>query len=154
MLDILKTGLFAMVVVTILLATMLVVFAPRIYPFFSRVDEVVDYAVRQTRIVEYSFILAGIALIAQSCFQAIGKAIPGLIITIIRLIGVAVPVAYFYVRVLNLDIFGVWLGVITGNVVAAIVGLIWVFQRYRSFIYGKRIPKPIGLQVQEGMASK
>jgi putative MATE family efflux protein len=153
MLEILKTGLFAMIVVTIGLATVLIVFAPKIYPFFSNVDGVVDYAVRQTRIVEYSFMLAGVALIAQSSFQAIGRALPGLGITIIRLIGVAVPVAYFYVRVMDLGIYGVWLGVITGNVVAAAVGSIWVLQRYRSFISGKRVPKPGGFRVQEGAAA-
>jgi putative MATE family efflux protein len=154
MLDILKTGLFAMVVVTIILATLLIVFAPKIYPFFSKVDEVVDYAVRQTRIVEYSFMLAGVALIAQSSFQAIGRAIPGLAITIIRLIGVAVPAAYFYVQVLDMGIYGVWFGVITGNVIASAVGSIWVLQRYRSFISGKRAQKPDGFQMQEGMAAE
>jgi Na+-driven multidrug efflux pump len=62
--------------------------------------------------------------------------------------------AYFYVRMLDLGMYGVWFGVITGNVVAAAVGLIWVLQRYRSFISGKRVPKTVTLQVQEGLAAE
>jgi len=154
MLHIWKTGLFAMVVVMVFLATVLVVFAPKIYPFFSKVDGVVNYAVRQTRIVEYSFILAGMALIAQSSFQAIGKALPGLTITVIRLIGVALPMAYFFVRVLDLGIYGVWFGVITGNVVAAFVGSIWIYHRFHSLISGKRAPESRGLRLQEEMVTE
>jgi putative MATE family efflux protein len=134
MLDIWKVGLFAMVVVMLFLATLLVVFAPKIYPFFSTVDEVVRYAVLQTRIVEYSFILGGIAMIARSSFQALGRAIPGLILTVIRVIGVALPLAYLLVYALNMGIYGVWLGVIAGNVVAGILALIWVSKSFHAYI--------------------
>jgi putative MATE family efflux protein len=134
MLDIWKVGLFAMVVVMLFLATLLVAFAPKIYPFFSSVDEVVRYAVLQTRIVEYSFILGGIAMIARSSFQALGRAIPGLILTIIRVIGVALPMAYLLVYALNMGIFGVWLGIIAGNVVAGIIALIWVSKSFHAYI--------------------
>jgi len=34
--------------------------------------------------------------------------------------------SYFFVYAMDLGIYGVWYGVITGNVVAAIIALIWV----------------------------
>jgi Na+-driven multidrug efflux pump len=129
-----KVGLFAMVVVMAFLATLLVVFAPKIYPFFSNVDEVVRYAVLQTRIVEYSFIIGGIAMLARSSFQAVGRAIPGLILTIIRVIGVALPMAYFLVYVLDLGIYGVWFGVITGNIIAGAIAVVWVKKALTTYI--------------------
>jgi putative MATE family efflux protein len=129
-----KVGLFAMVVVMAFLATLLVVFAPKIYPFFSNVDEVVRYAVLQTRIVEYSFIIGGIAMLARSSFQAVGRAIPGLILTIIRVIGVALPMAYFLVYVLDLGIYGVWFGVITGNIIAGATAVVWVKKALTTYI--------------------
>jgi Na+-driven multidrug efflux pump len=129
-----KVSLLTMVGVMAFLATILVLLAPKIYPFFSEVDGVIRYAVLQTRIVEYSFILGGIAMLARSSFQAIGRATPGLIITIIRIIGVALPVAYFYVYVMELGIYGVWFGLITGNLIAAIIALLWVRKTLKSYI--------------------
>jgi putative MATE family efflux protein len=153
MLDIWKVGLLAMVAVMAFLATLLVLLAPRIYPFFSTVDEVVGYAVRQTRIVDYSFILGGIAMAARSSFQAIGKAVPGLIITVIRLIGVALPMAYLLVYVFDLGIYGVWFGLITGNAAAAVVALVWVRKRFGSFIVYDANAQPGQLSLQEETAA-
>jgi Na+-driven multidrug efflux pump len=143
-----KVSLLTMVGVMAFLATILVLLAPKIYPFFSKVDEVIKYAVLQTRIVEYSFILGGIAMLARSSFQAIGRATPGLIITIIRIIGVALPVAYFYVYVMELGIYGVWFGLITGNLIAAIIALLWVRKTLKSYISeeGMRKEGVTGLQ--------
>ena len=123
-----------MVVVMLFLATLLVVFAPKIYPFFSTVDEVVRYAVLQTRIIEYSFIFGGIAMLARSSFQAIGRAIPGLILTVIRVIGVALPMAYLLVYILDMGVYGVWLGVIAGNIIAGVLALIWVQRTFRAYV--------------------
>jgi len=133
MIDIWRVGLLTMVSVMAMLATLLIILAPKIYPFFSTVDQVTRYAVLQTRIVEYSFILGGMAMLANSSFQAIGRAIPGLIITVIRVVGVALPMAHFLVYAMDLNIYGVWYGMITGNVIAAVVALIWVRKVFGSY---------------------
>jgi Na+-driven multidrug efflux pump len=138
-----------MVGVMAFLATILVLLAPMIYPFFSKVNGVIRYAVLQTRIVEYSFILAGIAMLARSSFQAIGRAIPGLIITIIRVIGIALPSAYFYVYVMDLGIYGVWFGMITGNLIAAIIAILWVQNALKSYISEESMKKKRVTGLQE-----
>ena len=133
-LDIWKVSLFTMLVVTAFLAGLLVLFAPRIFPFFSTVDRVVRYAVLQTRIVEFSFVLGGIAIIAQSAFQGIGRALPGLVLTVIRIVGVSLPLAYILVYTTNLGIFGVWYGVIIGNVISAFIAFFWVKKTFGSYL--------------------
>jgi len=133
-LDIWKVGLFTMLVVTAFLAGLLVLFASRIFPFFSTVDQVVRYAVLQTRIVEFSFVMGGIAIIAQSAFQGIGRALPGLVLTIIRIVGVSLPLAYILVYTTNLGIYGIWYGIIIGNVTSALVALFWVRKTFGSYI--------------------
>ncbi len=152
MLEIWKVGLFAMVIVMAFLATLLVVFAPKIYPFFSNVDEVVRYAVLQTRIVEYSLILGGIAMLARSSFQALGRAIPGLILTVIRVIGVALPIAYFLVYVLDLGIFGVWFGVITGNIIAGIIAVMWVRKAFSAYSIEPERDRPTAVGLKQDLA--
>ena len=147
MLKIWKVGLFAMVVVMAFFATLLVGFASKIYPFFSSVNEVVRYAVLQTRIIEYSFIFGGIAMLARSGFQAIGRAVPGLILTVIRIIGVALPIAYFLVRTIDMGMYGVWFGVIAGNIIAGVLALIWVKKAFSVYI----VKQEPGFKTQDGL---
>jgi Na+-driven multidrug efflux pump len=61
-----------------------------------------------------------------------GKPIPGLLITVARLAGIAIPMAYLYVYVFELGIYGVWLGIISGNVIVSVVSLIWVNRTMRG----------------------
>jgi putative MATE family efflux protein len=119
-------GVLSASVVVMFVAAIMVSFAPSIYPFFSDVDSVVRYAVRQTRIIEFSFIFATIGILARSTFQAIGSPMPALFIPLLRLVAIAIPVVYLYVYVLNLGMYGVWFGVITANCVSAGVSMLWV----------------------------
>ncbi len=110
--------------------------APRIYPFFSDIDQVVGYAVLQTRIVEFTFMFAVIGILSRSFFQAIGHPLPALLITTSRLLLLAVPAMLLYVYVFDLEIYGVWLGIITGNVLAAGMSALWISRTLRQLQEG------------------
>jgi len=121
-----KTGLLSAFAIVIPLASLMFVFAPYIFPFFSNVDIVVNYAVLQVRVIIFSFIFTVVGILARSAFQAIGNPIPALIITVLRLVVIALPASYLYVYVFNLGMYGVWFGIITGNFVAAIISFLWI----------------------------
>jgi putative MATE family efflux protein len=108
------------------LAAVLFLFAPAVFGFFSEVDQVVRYAVLQVRIVEFSFIGAAVVIIGRSAFQAMARPLPGLIITALRLAVIALPLAYLLVYTLDLNMYGVWLSLVSGNIVAAAVGYVWL----------------------------
>jgi Na+-driven multidrug efflux pump len=120
-----KSLLTAMGLVVLAAAAMFAL-APKIYPFFSDIDQVVRYAVLQTRIVEFTFVFAVIGILSRSFFQAIGYPLPALLITTSRLLLLAVPAMILYVYVFDLKIYGVWLGIITGNVLAAGMSALWI----------------------------
>ena len=120
-----KTSLLSTAVVVVIIATFMIIFAHNIYSFFSDIDAVVNYAVLQTRIIEYSFVFAVVGILGRSLFQGIGFPIPALIITLLRLIVVSVPAVIIYVYIFNLDMYGVWFGLITGNAAGALISLIW-----------------------------
>jgi putative MATE family efflux protein len=130
-----KSLLTAMVLV-VLSATAMFILAPRIYPFFSDIDQVVRYAVLQTRIVEFTFVFAVIGILSRSFFQAIGHPLPALLITTSRLLLLAVPAMLLYVYVFDLQIYGVWLGIITGNVLAAGMSALWISRTLRRLQEG------------------
>ena len=112
------------------------ILAPLIYPFFSNVDPVVRYAVLQTRIVEFTFVFAVLSILSRSFFQAIGYPLPALLITTSRLLLLAIPAMLLYVYVLDLKIYGVWLGIITGNVLTAGMSALWVSRTLRRLRAG------------------
>jgi Na+-driven multidrug efflux pump len=133
--EIWKKGVVASLGIVAFAATLMVIFAPRIYPFFSTVDGVVRYAVLQTRIMEYTFLLAVIGILGRSVFQAIGHPLPALVLTLLRLVVIAIPAVYLYVYAFDLQMYGVWLGLITGNFTSGVVGLFWIsksLKRLRS----------------------
>jgi len=130
-----KSLLTAMALV-VLSATAMFILAPWIYPFFSDIDQVVRYAVLQTRIVEFTFVFAVIGILSRSFFQAIGHPLPALLITTSRLLLLAVPAMLLYVYVFDLQIYGVWLGIITGNVLAAGMSALWISRTLRRLQEG------------------
>ena len=120
-----NTSLLAAVAVVLLTATGMFLFAPVIYSFFSSNNQVVNYAVTQTRLLEYSFVFAAAGILSRSFFQGIGSPMPALIIVLLRLLIIAVPAAYFYVYIFNMGMYGVWFGLLTGNSISAVVSYLW-----------------------------
>jgi putative MATE family efflux protein len=132
-----RTAVRLGVIVVAVLATIVVIIALRIYPFFSDIPQVVEYAVLQTRIIEYSYLCAVIGIAGSSLFQAIHYPAPGFAIMLFRLVFIAIPVVLLLVYVLNLGIYGVWLGIISGNVVSAVVCWFWVEKALEALKRGK-----------------
>jgi putative MATE family efflux protein len=135
--EIWRKSLLTAMGLVVLTAAVMVLLAPKIYPFFSDLDQVVHYAVLQTRIVEFTFVFAVIGILSRSFFQAIGYPIPALLITMSRLLLLAVPAMLLYVYVFDLKIYGVWLGIITGNILAAVISVLWASRTLRLMQEGK-----------------
>jgi len=119
------TGIGAASIVVAAVAAVMVALAPFIYPFFSDVDSVVQYAVTQTRILEFTYLFAAVGILVRSTFQAVGSPWPAFFIPVLRLVVIAIPAVYLYVYVFELGIYGVWFGIITGNALSAAVSLLW-----------------------------
>jgi putative MATE family efflux protein len=124
--DIWRTGVLVAMGVSAACAAGLIIFAPRIYPFFTDVRDVVHYAVLQTRLVEVSFVFASVAVVGRASFQAINRPLNGFTVAAFRLALVSIPVAYALVRWFGLGMYAVWIGLISGNSVSAVIGFFWV----------------------------
>lgn len=121
-----RKGLLAGGVSVLFSATLMVILAPRIYPQFSEVAGVIHYAVAQTRMLEYTFLAVCVSILAGSVFQGVGKPIPSLSIMAFRLFFFAVPLVLILVKVFNLGVPGIWIGVGSSNILSAVISLIWV----------------------------
>jgi putative MATE family efflux protein len=120
------------------IAAVMVILAPWIFSFFSELPEVVRYAVLQTRLVEFTFIFAMIAIISRSGFQAVGYPVPALLVVLLRLIIITIPAAYFFVYQLGWGMYGVWAGLVLGGALSSVVSYIWLRAILGQIIVGKR----------------
>jgi putative MATE family efflux protein len=128
--------LFAVMMV-VGIASVLFILAPRLYRIFSDVDTVISYAVLQTRILVFTYIFAISGILGRSVFQALGHPWPAIIITVLRLIGLALPAMLLFVYVLDLHVYGVWYGMIFGNGTSAVISFFWCRSAYKRLKEGR-----------------
>jgi putative MATE family efflux protein len=120
-----RTGIALAASVVAVLAGLLMVGAPVLYRAVTADPDVLAYAVRQTRVVELSFAFAAVTILGRSLFQAMGHPIPALIITSLRMFAIAIPMVYLLVNVFDLGMYGVWFGVVVGNVASGFITFGW-----------------------------
>lgn len=96
-----------------------------IFTGFSSVEGVIRGSVSQVRALSFTFIGVSTAMISSSTFQATGKPVPALLITLIRMLLLAVPAAYLLVYVFGMEMPGVFISLAAGNVVALPLSWIW-----------------------------
>jgi len=119
------------------LTGLMVGFAPWIFKPFTDVEKVQWYAVMQYRVLGVSYLTALIGITGRSFFQAIGYPIPALLLTLLRLILIAIPVMLILIHVFNMGIWGVWIGLATGSIISMFVSVLWVRRSIKQLESGK-----------------
>ncbi len=98
--------------------------APHLFAAFSRLDVVVEAAARQVRWLALTFIGVSVAIISSSTFQATGRPLPALGLSVVRMGVVALPLALlFYLN--GMGMTGVYCALGVGNLLALPVALFW-----------------------------
>ncbi len=123
-------GLAVTVVVAVGLGYMLV--APYLFGTFSRLDTVVQASVRQVRWLALTFVGVSVAIISSSTFQATGRPLPALALSVVRMGLVALPLAFLLVYGVGMGMTGVFWALGLGNLLALPVALLWTRRHLAS----------------------
>ncbi len=99
---------------------------------FDASPSMLSIGTRALRIISIHFPLAGIAIILSSSFQAIGKGLYSLVLSIVRQLGVLLPAAYLLARIWGLD--AVWFTFFASEVVSLTLAIIFFVRVYRREI--------------------
>ena len=102
---------------------------------FSDVPEVVAAAVRQVRVLSFTFVGISVVIISASAFQATGRPLPALGVNLLRMALLAVPLAYTFVHVLDMGMRGVYFGVAAANCCGALTTLLWIRAHLRHMAH-------------------
>ena len=132
-----KYGISRAFIITSIGSILLYVFAPVIISGFT--DEIVikNIAVDYLRVISLLFPFISIGLTIGRILQGLGLGMPSLIITTIRVIGVAGPLAYYYIYILGKPVEWMWYAMFFSGFIAPMISIIWLKLAFRKFLIAR-----------------
>ncbi|MFB0515075.1 MAG: MATE family efflux transporter [Candidatus Neomarinimicrobiota bacterium] len=113
--------------------------APVIMQIFKPSDEILAYGVNYLRIIVLIFPFVPIGVISGRVMQGLGKGLPFMVLSFLRVIAIGTPLAAIFTYVFEKPIEWVWFAMISGGLVSMVVGLIWLGASLRQ---AERRPRP------------
>ena len=123
---IIKYGMSRSVVATIIGSIIIYILAPFAVNVFSNEPEIQQTAVTYLRLILFIYPLIAIAMTSGRVMQGLGLGIPMLVTSIIRVLGVSVPLALFFNYILHKPIEWMWYAMMTSTVVALFTAVMWL----------------------------
>ncbi|MBN1409802.1 MAG: MATE family efflux transporter [Spirochaetales bacterium] len=126
------------IIIEIILAAVVFVFAPFIVKAFTWSEETARLAEPITHMLQIMWIFfpaAAGGILSGAMFQGVGKGLISLIITIGRTLVFAVPLAVLFAIVFKFELTGVYIGLICASWISSLWGFIWA-RRHISFLKG------------------
>ena len=99
---------------------------------FDASEEMMDIGCQALRIIGFHFLVAWFCVIALTIFQALGKAVYSMIVSIMRQLVVLVPAAYILARIGGLD--AVWWAFPIAETVSLLVSVLCLVSVYKKII--------------------
>jgi len=93
---------------------------------FTDDPTVTGYAFTYLWTVAFSYGFLAVLLISTNAFQSIGRSWPGFWLFLLRVGLITLPLSYVLTESFNFSINSVWVAVIIGNVVSAVIAFLWV----------------------------
>jgi putative MATE family efflux protein len=134
-----KYGISRSVIITSIGSILLYVFAPGIISGFTNELVIKNIAVNYLRVISLLFPFIAIGMTIGRILQGIGLGMPSLIITTIRIIGLAGPLAYYFIYILDKPLEWMWYAMFISGIVATIISIIWLKLAFRKFLIAKPI---------------
>ncbi|MBT4736993.1 MAG: MATE family efflux transporter [Candidatus Marinimicrobia bacterium] len=131
-----KYGIICAIMVTSILSILLYIFAPFVVKSFTQEVDIQSIAVTYIRTICLIYPLIAFGMSVGRILQGLGKGLPMLVITSIRILGVSVPLALFFTMVLNKPIEWVWYAMIISTIVSILISLIWLKTTFKNLIKG------------------
>ncbi len=104
-------------------AAVLAVAAPTLVAFFNPNPDIVAIASQYLWIVPISYASAGIIYVASSAFNALGKPIPSVVMTVARMFVLYIPLAYFAGKLYGVN--GIFAAACISNLIVGIGAYLW-----------------------------
>jgi len=129
-----KYGIIRSMMVTGVLSIILYIFSPLIVKIFTLDVGIQSIAVTYLRFICIIYPLIAIGMTVGRILQGLGKGLPILVITSIRILVLSAPLALYFIMVLNKSIEWVWYAMIISTIVSVAISLIWLKSAFKDLV--------------------
>jgi len=119
-------GIKSSVIITSICSIFLFLFAPIVISVFTSDSYIQEISIYYLRTISILFPFISIGLTIGRILQGLGTGMPSLIITIIRVIGVAGPLAYYFTYVMNKPVEWIWYSMFISGIFATFISVTWI----------------------------
>ncbi len=127
-----KYGIVSAFIITVLMSILLYIFAHNVIGFFTSEDTIINVAVTFLRLFAFVYPLIAVGITTGRVLQGLGKGLPVLVITIIRVLGVSAPLALIFIFKMGKPVEWVWYAMMISTGVAFIIACYWLFISMRE----------------------
>ena len=127
-----KYGIISAFSITVIMSILLYVFAHNIVGFFTSEDIIINVAVTFLRLFAFVYPLIAVGITTGRVLQGLGKGLPVLVITIIRVLWVSAPLALIFVYTMGKPVEWVWYAMMISTGVAFLIACYWLFISMRE----------------------
>ena len=129
-----KYGIIRSMMVTGVLSIILYIFAPFVVKIFTLDVDIQSIAVTYLRFICLIYPLIAIGMTVGRILQGLGKGLPMLVITSIRILALSAPLALYFIIVLNKPIEWVWYAMVISTIVSVAISLIWLKSAFKDLV--------------------
>ena len=126
-------GIKSSFIITTICSVFLFIFAPSVVKVFTMDTVIQKISIDYLRTISFLFPFISIGLTIGRILQGLGRGMPSLIITIVRVIGLAGPLAYFFTFVLDKPVEWIWYSMFISGIFATIISITWITVAFRKF---------------------
>ena len=126
-------GIKSSFLITTICSVFLFIFAPSVVKVFTMDTVIQKISIDYLRTISFLFPFISIGLTIGRILQGLGRGMPSLIITIVRVIGLAGPLAYFFTFVLDKPVEWIWYSMFISGIFATIISITWITVSFRKF---------------------
>ncbi len=124
--NIVRYGIMSAFIITLISSSFVYLFADMFSSWFTDDQEIIDVSVGFLRLLCLIYPLVAIAITSGRVMQGLGKGLPVLLITIVRVLGISAPLALYFSFVLDKPVEWNWYAMMFAAVVSFIIALWWV----------------------------
>ena len=106
--------------------------SPYFMKIFSSDPGVIDIGVNYVRYAVFAYPFIVVGFISGRVFQGLGKGMPGLLLTTLRIIVIILPLSLLFTKVFNWGIEGVFVAQIISSLSSAVIGYFWLSGNLRK----------------------
>lgn len=103
--------------------------APYIFQIFSSDAEILRISIQYTRLIVFIYPFIVIAMISGRVFQGLGKGLPGLLLTSMRVILISLPFAVIFVVYMEKPVEYIWYSQMLSSISAGIIAFFWLHRK-------------------------